>query len=222
MNKKIVLFDICGTLFKSNTTCDFLDYMFSTYNKYLFYKRVYTSFIWRCINAISKRIINIDLTRIIALRFLKGYNRSYLLTKVDSFYDKILIGKQNIVVLNYLHEYLKRSDCRVILLSATIDIVAEIIANKINCTEFYSTQLEYKDNDLCTGKIKRDLLGAKLNKINDLGIGGQIELFFTDDISDIPLLKYSKQKEIITNSIYKKKWVKIINKKKWEIDFIEV
>lgn len=219
MNQKIIIFDICGTLFQSNTTFDFLNYIYKSNKKYQVFKKIYTSFLWKCFNKISRKCFGLDFTRKIALRFLKGRRRVDLLKKVDCFYDNVLVSKQNIEVIKALTKGLDNKH-RVILLSATIDVVAEIVAKKLNCHEFYSTQLEYKDG-LCTGKILNDLLGKKLNVICNIRLTNQIDAFYTDDITDTPVLDITKGKNIIIYPKDKQRWNKIVEKKRWQANYIE-
>lgn len=219
MKKKIVVFDICGTLFKSNTTFDFLDYVLVSNKKYQLYKKIFGLFIWKFFNKLLRQICDLDLTRIIAISFLKNYDREDLRKKANCFYDKCLVLKSNINVINILNAYRQNLPCRIIILSATIDIVAEVIAKKLKCTEFYSTQLKYS-NGICSGVIQNDLLGKKKNKLKVLNIE-QIDAFYTDDISDTPVLEVAHKKVIITSHKQKNKWMKIVNKKKWLVKYIE-
>ena len=64
-----------------------------------------------------------------------------------------------------------------LLVSATIDVVAEAVADSLHCEQYYSTALEYKDG-ACTGKMVKDLLGNKCIFLNEKGILHQIKSFF--------------------------------------------
>ena len=221
MGKKIIVFDICGTLFQSNTTFDFLDYYLLTNKKYQKYKKIFKTLLWRCFNKFLRNYFNLDLTRVIAITFLKGVSRNQLLECTEQFYDNCLLAKSNREVVQTLTNYCLRKDCRVILLSATIDVVAETIANKLNCAEFYSTQLEYSSKGVCLGNIQKDLLGKKKQVLKDLNIN-QVDLFYTDDITDVPVLEVTKNKKIIAYSKHIQQWQKLINEKQWEVDYINV
>ncbi len=218
---RIALFDICGTIYRSNTTFDFLSYSFANNKSYEIYKIIYQSFVWRVLNKVLRQFFGLDLTRVLALRFLKGHKRDELICQVEKFYDNFLSFKINEFIKSKIHDGLSSHNCRVILLSATIDVVAEVIARRLGCKEYYSTQLEYIDG-ICTGKILKDLLGKKNIILKELGIDNSIEYFYTDDFSDIPVLEKAKGKHIVVYSKYRKRWLKVIAAKRWETKFIEV
>lgn len=69
----LYVFDICGTIFKSNTTFDFLTFWLSPRSKYYSsFDKIRKTFIWKVINKITRTYFHVDITRVIALRFLKG------------------------------------------------------------------------------------------------------------------------------------------------------
>lgn len=218
---KVFVFDICGTIYCSNTTFDFLAYTFSNSHSFQYYRRVYQSYLWKILNKIILRLFDVDVTRVIALRYLKGYEREELLRCVENYYDDFLMLRKNSAIINAIQELKERDNIRIILLSATIDVVAEVIAKRLGVQEYYSTLLEYQDGE-CTGKIKKDLLGKKLALVKDLGIESMISAFFTDDFSDIPVLELAIERNIVVYPKYKKRWKKIIESRKWDARFIEV
>ena len=216
----IVLVDICGTLFKSNTTFDFLYYIFSERRSYLLYRRLYLSITWKLLNRVLLVLFGIDLTRLIALHFLEGFSRDELIRKAEKFYDETLRRRENREVLEAVKGECADSNKRVILLSATIDVMAEVIASKIGCKEYYSTLLEYKDN-ICTGRMRKDLLGKKVQEVKRLGMEQQIDTVYTDDLSDIPVLALARNKNIVVYPKYKDKWKKAVQQNQWDAKFIE-
>lgn len=211
----IYIFDICGTLYKSNTTFDFLGWMFKENKKFLLYKKVYTNIVWKIFNKILRHFFHIDLTRILALQFLKGINKEALSKKADEFVGSFLSTKKNNDIIGALNK-LKENTSNVIIMSATIDIVAEAIAKSLQIEHFGSSLLKYEDN-VCQGYLVRDLLG---NKASYLKQSANIAAVFTDDLSDADILDFAKEKNII---IYKKtahKWSKLIKRKKWNANLI--
>ena len=220
-DKKVVIFDICGTLYNSNTTFDFLSYSFSNKRIFRYFSNLYKSFVWKAINKILRDYLHFDLTRKIALLFLKGIERKQLYQMVEWYYDGFLKSKENSEIINRLRSYLSDSENRVILLSATIDPVAKIISRSLGCVEFYSTELEYEDG-ICEGRIRQDLLGGKITVLHSLGITDRVDDFYTDDFSDDKVLDIAKQKHIIVYEKYRKRWENIIKKKQWQVEIIRM
>ena len=218
---KVCVFDICGTLYQSNTTFDFLDFLFRENKKYIWYKRIYKSSPWRLLNKILRVYFDVDLTRMLALKFLKGFCKEELQSLAEEFYNQFLDQRRNNNVLQVLEEKLNNKNFRVILLSATIDVVANVIAQKLNCNEFYSTTLKY-NNGKCTGEISNDMLGKKQQFIKELNLVPSIELFVTDDISDINVLDLSRNRIIVVYYKNKNQWKRILKQKKWNVELLEV
>ena len=208
MISPLYVFDICGTIFKSNTTFDFLTFWLSPRSKY------YSSF-----NKITRTYLHVDITRVIALRFLKGYSRLQLLEGADMFYESYLIKHINDYVVGKLKELIVNPSCNVLIASATIDVVAEVIARKMQINTWYSSELCYVDG-ICQGKLSKDLLGKKNDFIQEIQ-NQTIDSVYTDDFTDIPLLKDARQKNIVVYPKTDKKWKKIVKKMKWDVNFIE-
>ena len=61
--------------------------------------------------------------------------------------------------------------------------------------DWYSSELCYVDG-ICQGKLSKDLLGKKNDFIQEIQ-NQTIDSVYTDDFTDIPLLKKARQKNII-------------------------
>ena len=48
--KNLYLFDICGTIYRSNTTFDFLEFYLKENKRFRLYRAIYKSFFWKVIN----------------------------------------------------------------------------------------------------------------------------------------------------------------------------
>lgn len=205
---KTVIFDICGTIYKSNTTFDFLKWKFGRVRSFRIYSRLYHSFVWRCLNRCSKMFVHLDLTRMVAVYYLKGYSKQQLIKDVSQFYCNDLSKKINEEVLDLMSSYKMRGNYRIVIASATLDIIANYISNRIGVKEWYATSLCYNQN-VCTGKYENDLLGNKASLFlnND-----DIELVVTDDISDVHLLQLSRNCVIVTYPKTENKWCKILSR----------
>lgn len=212
---KIVLVDICGTIFYSNTTFDFLD-SFILKKSYKIFRLFSKTYLGRAINKIFMLCFKVDIIRIIAVHYLKGIDKSLLLEKAYEFYDHFLIKKENKTVINKIQDF-KKNKYQIILASATLDFIAEVIADKLNIAFYFGTELDYNTMNVCTGKIKKDRLGHKLSALNNIQIEKPYFCTITDNITDIDILQNSDNAIIIKYPHTKKKWNKLINTNKINI-----
>lgn len=194
MPNQIILIDICGTLFQSNTTFDFLDYIIKN-KSYKYFRKIMQTYIWHFFNSIIYRIIHIDLSRKIALNYLKGLNKKEILQKANEFYNQYL-EQRKIKETWQLIDTLKNNESTLILISGTIDPIAQVISQKINIPIYISSQLAYK-NDICQGKLKLDALHNKSKLLIKQDITSPYQHIITDNPSDIKLIKQSKNATIV-------------------------
>lgn len=189
---KKIIFDLCGTLYYSNTTFEFISYLSGKDNKRKIVHEIINSTLMRLFFRIVKKVTKIDLYRKCSLLLLSGYKREYLLDIAQQYYDKALKHKAIVDVHSLLFSFLDVSDVYVI--SATLDVIAEVVCKNIdNRIKFISSQLKYS-NGVCSGYIQYDLLGNK-HKIWD----ESIDVCVSDNFSDIILLQRSQMPIVITN-----------------------
>ena len=70
---RLVIFDICGTLFFSNTSFDFLDLIVQA-KSYSLFRKVSKTIFARIINKVSVLLLKKDLIRSIAVLYIKQRN----------------------------------------------------------------------------------------------------------------------------------------------------
>jgi len=203
----IVLVDICGTLYNSNTTFDFLDFYVKN-KSYLFFRKCSRLFVWKVLNKFSLVTFKFDLTRAIAIKYLRNKTKEDLSSAADLFYEKVLINLKYTEVTSLLDK-LKSDGMRLVLVSATIDFIAKKVSQEMGISEIYSTELVYQ-NDVCMGKIQCDLLANKLKYLKLENILPPYNLTITDNFSDIDLLKNSSNQIIISKNINIKRWQSLI------------
>ena len=150
-----------------------------------------------------------------ALSFLKGYNKDILSKYADDFVNTFLSSRKNIEVIQSL-EALKSQGKNIVIMSATIDVVAQAIAKSLKIDCYKSSLLQY-DCSICQGKLIQDLLG---NKAAYLDEQTQIVAVYTDDISDVNILELAKEKNIIIYSKTAKKWSNLLKRKQWNANLI--
>ena len=217
MKLKIAIIDICGTLFESNTTFDFLDYFIRSW-KFRLFRKISKSIIWRVFNKICRRLGGWDLTRIIALRFLKGYSRQQLTVAAEDFYNTYLVHKIQQPVYVVVEE-LRRTGYKLCLVSATLDCIAEVVARKWRIESYYSSSLRY-DNSFCEGCLRTDYLGKKIEYLRRIGIYPPFDVTLTDDFSDMGLLRNSHKCIVVSKRSKTESWIE--NLKRAGIDNYEL
>jgi len=196
MQNKII-FDICGTLYNSNTTMDFCEYRCDKKSKKIILKLSKT-ILAKVINKLSLKFFNFDLIRVLHVKSLKDLDINTLQKDANNFVEQYLEKKKIDEVHNILKKYDKND---VILVSATIDPMAKAIAQKLGGLKYISTTLEYKE-DKCLGKIKDDLLGNKQHYFKNQ----EIEFIITDNKSDLALCQMAKEVVIVSKNKNIKFW----------------
>lgn len=173
--KNNLIFDICGTLYNSNTTMDFCEYRTAGFQK--MFLKFSKTFLGKVINKLSVKFFNFDLIRMLHIRSLKDLDINTLQKDANDFVEQYLEKKKIDEVHNILKNYDKND-----VISATIEPLAKAIAQKLGGLKYISTTLEYKE-DKCLGKIKDDLLGNKQHHFKN----HDIEFIITDNKSDLSL-----------------------------------
>ena len=186
------LFDICDTLYYSNTTFDFISF---------FLKRENPSNLEK-FNRISKRktaifilrysilkLFKLDLFRIKAVTFLKGYSKEKLSDGVSAFYNEYLVKKEIGQTMNILKNNLNKT----ILVSSSLDIIVNEIAKNLKVKKFFSSELEF-ENEICNGRLKLDITGKKYKYFKNANY-----IVYTDNYSDYSLVKNATIKNVIVH-----------------------
>lgn len=196
MKNKIKIFDVCGTLYHSNTTVDFCEWMEPNFFKKLFLKASKT-IPGRIFSKIIYKSFKYDLIRDIHIKSLNGKNKEYIEAKANEFVSSYLEKKKNIEVHNILMNDLSN----VVLVSASLEPIIKAISKKLGIKKYYATSLSSK-NDIYNGKIEKDLAGKKHN----LFTNEKIELVVTDNLDDYKLCLISEKFIIVSKRKHIKIW----------------
>lgn len=194
------VFDVCGTLYASNTTFDFI----IEYHKYhrnrlkFFWTQILLSLPFKILNRMKFLSIRRNM-----IYSLKGESKHELFDFSQIFVDRYLGNKRKQETM----QLLLNDPLNSVLMSASIDPVIIAISNHLN-VKAYSSVLEYNDEGMCTGKLNVDLKGIKSNQIAE----SNLELVATDNMSDIDLIKNSTLSYIITNKNNKNGWLRLLSK----------
>ncbi|MBJ9903665.1 haloacid dehalogenase-like hydrolase [Acinetobacter bereziniae] len=188
---KEVIFDVCWTMYKSNTTFDFIRFIYRINGIHSFKLNFLNSKIGKMILLLIGKLIGRDIYRELFISLLKGYQRTDLEIFSKKFYHNFLLEKK----IDYTFEIFNEIESdKILLCSASLDIVVEKIASELK-VKFFASELEY-ENGVCTGKISKDLLGMK----DALFENKVIDLVVTDNLSDLGLVIKSLNSVILSTS----------------------
>ncbi len=195
----IAVFDVCWTLYRSNTTVDFI--LFYLKQKNLFRYVYYRILTLRVVSFVLFRVFSVDL-RTLMIKELEGESKESLLEISDQFYFHFLLNRKNELVFSYLID-LKRKGYLICLASASLDIVVSTIA-KHNELDFVSSSLDFV-NGFCTGELKFEGAGNKYCLLKEKY---KIEKFFcmySDNPEDLEISdKFDFYYRVINSRVFKK------------------
>ncbi|MEZ8046051.1 hypothetical protein AB6C46_18490 [Vibrio sp. 10N.237.312.C02] len=183
---KVLLLDLCGTFYKSNTTFDFLSYYLSGYKRFV-YKYIFRSVPFRCFCKIYLSFFGKDIFRYSCVYLLRGDSFSNLEARASEFLETIELIDQ---VKNKLESIREEYD-EIYFISASIDIIVKVAARKFLVNGYYSSTLQVREIDgvyCVSGFFERDLLFDKKSVINDCFKEAKIT-FITDNRTDRPCLE---------------------------------
>jgi HAD superfamily hydrolase (TIGR01490 family) len=192
---KIAVFDVCGTLYDSNTTFDFLDDFFKNNNKYIRFRKITNNIFFVATNHYINKFFHVDLIRKCAISFLKGRSSKEVNLASSKFLTEILSDKKVNEVFKLLTHY-RNEGFKIILMSASLDVIIKEIQVEVNANNYFSTQLEVI-NGKYTGKIKNDMTHKKANAFNENFDLVDELVVVTDNLSDLPLVSLATKKYII-------------------------
>lgn len=213
------LIDICGTIYRSNTTFDFMAFYFSAEPWFRRLQRVRKC---RYISAVNSRIhyyFGIDIIRYVLIRHLKGYSRTELSSMVKTFYNDFLKCRVNEQVIEII-EKKRKEGYKLIIVSATLDCISKEIANRLNIPIQFSSTLSYDTKGICKGILQQDLLGNKGESLQSIGLVGRFEGVITDNYSDLDIIKLSRYAYLIQNANRNFFWSSLVQKSEIDYEYI--
>ncbi|WP_420924837.1 HAD-IB family phosphatase [Aeromonas veronii] len=176
--KKLFLVDICGTLYRENTTFLFLDNFLGSSDRCITRKNIAL----KIINKIMLVFFRFDLIKFYSLKRLKGISQETLYVEAAKICRSKLT--ENIGIHQFI-DLKKQDGYDIVLVSATIDPVASYISSSLGI-RCISSQLKY-DNDKCLGVLEDDIFFTKHKKVSDLLLKYDLVEMITDNKTDLPL-----------------------------------
>lgn len=195
---RLVIFDVCDTLYDANTTVGFVRYYQSLHSNPSL-KKVISRWLDRSsptffVGAAAQKLLGWDVARQRIIGALAGEPRSRLTEAASRFVRDILPASANRPIHDRLRSHQAGGD-RIILLSSSIDLVVSQIAAVLN-TEYRASVLQF-DGDLCTGRLFTDLTGKKADQLRDLAEHSADAWVYTDNRTDKELVSRAGRATII-------------------------
>ncbi len=197
--KASYLFDICGTLYHSNTTYDFLLWYHRKYHprKYLFCKGILSLPSKAVLVLFSKLGISWDV-RGWLIGTLGKEDKNLVYQETMIFVAEFLENKRNERVHDLLN-HAKSQKSEVILVSASIYPVVSSISHSLGVRHFFATQLAEDQKGRFSGKITKDLKGEKLKILKASGFDfGRETVIITDNLDDVDLIKMCSNAVVVS------------------------
>ena len=212
----VFVFDVCDTLFYSNTTFDFLRFVLAqrgSGNKQAVLKLLSAKWSPLFVGLVAwQKIVGGDPVKAAALRLLAGISRDELYALGRRFVAEFLPGRR-IARTHELLAGLAQTRTRVLLLSASLDPVIAALAETLGSVEFVSSQLEYDAHSNCTGRLHQELTGQKQVALQKLLTGQDKALRLavaTDNFTDHSLVSQAHVRYVVVHNVAAKQfWQKL-------------
>lgn len=213
----VFVFDVCDTLFYSNTTFDFLRFVLEqqgSRSKQTVLKALTTRWSPVFVGLYAwQKVVGGDPVKDVALRLLAGTSKAELYELGRRFVAEFLPTRR----IGRTHELLAglvRPQTRVLLLSASLDPVIAALAAALGNVEFVSSQLEYDAQGRCTGHLQRELTGQKQHALHQL-LGAPTEpirlAVATDNFTDRELVTQAAVRYVVVHTAAAKQFWQELN-----------
>lgn len=199
---RTAVFDICDTLYYSNTTHDFIRFVMEQ-EPLTFTKPIYSALNSK-FSPLRYLLIAFgvktgrDVLKKFNVSLLRGKTRQQLATLSKRFVREYLAIRR----IQQTHKLVseKRAEgLRVVLCSSSIEPVVSAIAAELHIDDFLGTSLRY-DGEVFTGEISEDLANIKLRVLKDRGLLGLLVYAASDNLSDRELLEAAENASAILHS----------------------
>jgi HAD superfamily phosphoserine phosphatase-like hydrolase len=198
--------DICGTLYRANTSYRFLAYYFQRNNRIkAAYFRLLLSLPAKVVWKLSGVVVDMEWLRKHLLGLLKGEKEEKVALSAKTFVREVLPGMKNTAAWEKINP-----DIPVVLVSATLSPVAKAIAEEMGAEAYFATQMEVV-NGVFTGRIASDARNQKLEILSVSNYAPYLSssIFMTDNKEDLPLVKVVREAIIVADvPAHQRYWLK--------------
>jgi len=196
--QRLVIFDLCDTLYDVNTTVGFVDYYQSVQHDQRI-ARILRRWLsktspWFYLGAIAQRLLGWDVARQRIIAALAGESRAKLTKAAADYARNVLPSRANRPLHDRLRSHLAAGD-HVMLLSNSLDLVVAEVASGLG-VDYRASRLGF-DGDRCTGQLEQDLTGRKAFEVRDLVETSSCICVYTDNRSDRDLIAIADRATIV-------------------------
>ncbi len=219
-NLKIAIFDLDGTIDKSDTFIAFMFILFiKSPKRWIYFLNLIFGYLYFLVNP---KFIGTNLKLLFLKIIVKNQNLKFVDLHAKKFVERRIKISSNRNILEIIKEY-KRLGYYMIIASGSLDVYVKYFAIQLKFDEILSTTLEVKNNKFtgllkdgnCIGEKKRQAIDIMLK--NKKQSWGNV-IFFSDHHSDLPVFIQSNKvfavrptKKLIKNLDKNKKNYKIID-----------
>ncbi len=209
MAERLVVFDVCDTLYDSNTTADFVRFAGDVRENpwpraaHLAATRRVSPIFWA--GAALYATTGLDLGRAVLLAGLRGIARDELRRLADRFVADVLAERRIAETHRRLRAARRRGD-EVVLASTSIDPVVDAVGDALE-VEAISSQLAYDGAGRCLGRLAVDRTGRKLAALSERLDAGIELTVVTDNATDRELLEAADRPVVVLRRAHDRlKW----------------
>ncbi len=182
---KVAVFDVCGTLYRSNTTHDFVMYLWTL--EPFSVRKLILSIINRFkpityLLVLVGRWVNIDLVKNVNVYSLKYFNAEKIDATAKSFTDDYLAKKENVAVFEILNKC-RSENFRLFLASSSIEPVVKQISRHLLLDGYVASTI-----DIEKGRIVDEIQNIKIEKLDEIFNVNEYDIVVSDNVSDLSLL----------------------------------
>ncbi|MGZ5486831.1 MAG: HAD family hydrolase [Nitrososphaeraceae archaeon] len=156
---KIAVFDVCDTLYASNTTFEFLDFYLNKSFKYRYFRKFSKSIAGKLLNYPFLKLFEKDIIRLIATGFLGGYPEQQVNIAAKYFVNNQLKDKIHKNIHELLLQY-KAQGFLIILMSGSYNIIVKNVCDYFHADDYFASELEII-NEKLSGNYSSDQLFNK-------------------------------------------------------------
>lgn len=191
----VAVFDVCGTITKTNNTSDFIGFVLRRSGLLHCLPLTFLRVLGLC------RLVSQSSLRLRQIALLRGCSASRLQESARLYAETLFArGLVNDRILAAMQRE-KEQGREIVLASAAIDPPIAAIAERLGAREFISSELEIA-NGRCTGRLKHDLLGRKQIVLERLAATGDLadSSVYSDNPEDAAFMERFARRYIVLNT----------------------
>ncbi len=205
----IAVFDVCGTITKTNNTSDFIGFVLRRGGVFQCLPLALLRILCLvCRIPGLRRLVSEPLLRGRQIALLRGYSASRL-RELARLYAEALFaqGLVNDRILAAIQQE-KEQGRTIVLVSAAIDPPVAAIAERLGVRDFVSSELEIVDG-CSTGRLKQDLLGRKQTVLGMLAAIGDLgdSSVYSDNPEDARFMEsFARRYAVLNTRAAERRW----------------